>query len=245
MEIKTNIFSKRPIQHHKSIVAQYNTYEIVHANLFSFESRYPSSSHTSFDISRYQSTSCEDHTSSFEIIDIDQQRGGFGDEAGAGGGDEGYDDKAHTVDLRKLSIELIYSDTVPRSGCIDRKPSLETHFDFEMPSPRKSPKLRLRRQSHEPNNNNKPHPSIGMKPHALRRSPLVFQTSSNYSSHDSYGKTQNHQFPSNHLLTEIRLLIVYFNQQYYRIKHVRKNASTTQHAECIVTAHTLTVFHSK
>lgn len=138
----------------------------------SFESRYPSSSHTSFDISRYQSTSCEDQTSSFEIIDLDNQRGSS---SGAVGGE-------HSLDLRKSSIELVDMDTFQRTAYTDRKSSLETHFDFEIPSPRLA--ARVKRLSLE-SNNNKHSPHIGLKTHPHRRSPLLFQTSSNYSSRDS------------------------------------------------------------
>lgn len=143
----------------------------------SFESRYPSSSHTSFDISRYQSTSCEDQTSSFEIIDLDNQR--------CSGSSAERDDRARNIDLRKSSIELVDVDTFQRAALPDRKSSLETHFDFEIPSPRTSTS-RVPRQSFD-STNNKRHPHIGVKSHALRRSPLLFQTSSNYSSRDSYG----------------------------------------------------------
>lgn len=129
----------------------------------SFESRYPSSSHTSFDISRYQSTSCEDQTSSFEIID--------------------NDDKIAGIDIRKSSIELVDVETFRKSGHTGRKSSLETHFDFEMPSSRLSTS-RAKKQISEPN-----------KQHCLKscystpyraRSPMLNQTSSNYSSRDSY-----------------------------------------------------------
>lgn len=147
----------------------------------SFESRYPSSSHTSFDISRYQSTSCEDQTSSFEIIDSDDRIAG--------------------IDIRKSSIELVDIDTFQKSGhASGRKSSLETHFDFESPSSRLSTP-RAKKQISEPN---KQHglSNLGMKsqystPHRAR-SPLLNQTSSNYSSRDShdsysYSSTKWHQ----------------------------------------------------
>lgn len=136
----------------------------------SFESRYPSSSHTSFDISRYQSTSCEDQTSSFEIIDNDGIAG---------------------IEIRKSSIELVDVETFQKSGHTGRKSSLETHFDFELPASRLSTP-RAKKQTSEPN---KQHglPNLGMKSHYSThhrtRSPLLNQTSSNYSSresHDSY-----------------------------------------------------------
>lgn len=162
----------------------------------SFESRYPSSSHTSFDISRYQSTSCEDQTSSFEIIDIDNQKSGG----------SGNDDKTTTIDLRKSSIELVDVETFQKSGCTGRKSSLETHFDFEMPSSRLStPKTK--KQISEPNNKQQIFPNLGMKSHHSAphrtRSPLSQQTSSNYSSRDSHdlyyppSKSQQQQYQTN------------------------------------------------
>lgn len=146
----------------------------------SFESRYPSSSHTSFDISRYQSTSCEDQTSSFEIID--------------------NDDRIAGIDIRKSSIELVDVETFQKSGHTGRKSSLETHFDFELPSSRFSTP-RAKKQISEPN---KQHclSNLGMKSHYSTphraRSPLLNQTSSNYSSRDShdsytYSSTKWHQ----------------------------------------------------
>lgn len=136
----------------------------------SFESRYPSSSHTSFDISRYQSTSCEDQTSSFEIID--------------------NDDRIAGLEIRKSSIELVDVDTFQKSGHTSgRKSSLETHFDFESPNISRLSTPRAKKQISEPN---KPHclPNLGTKGHYSTshraRSPLLNQTSSNYSSRDSH-----------------------------------------------------------
>lgn len=157
----------------------------------SFESRYPSSSHTSFDISRYQSTSYEDQTSSFEIIDIDNQRSGG----------SGSDDKRSPFDLRKSSIELVDVDTFQKSGSSGgRKSSLETHFDFEMPvagsSGSRLSTPRTRKQISEPNNKHQSFPTLGMKTHHSAphraRSPLSNQTSSNYSSRDSYDSSFEH-----------------------------------------------------
>lgn len=138
----------------------------------SFESRYPSSSHTSFDISRYQSTSCEDQTSSFEIIEskIDN------------------DER-----MRKSSNELVDASAFHKSS--GRKSSLETHFDFEQPTPRLSSATRTKKQGSE---SNKPQiPNLSLKNHySASRSLLLNQNSSNYSSrdsHDSYSSTKWHQ----------------------------------------------------
>lgn len=145
----------------------------------SFESRYPSSSHTSFDISRYQSTSYDDQTSSFEIIDLDNQQ-------------KSMDDKRSPIDLRKSSIELVDIDTFQKSEQAGRKSSLETHFDYQSPSAGGgvSALLKAKRQISEPNRCRECVPNITMKtfysaPHRAR-SPLSNQTSSNYSSRDSY-----------------------------------------------------------
>lgn len=161
----------------------------------SFESRYPSSSHTSFDISRYQSTSCEDPTSSFEIIDLDNQKSG-----GSGSGNDEV--KVSTIEvLRKSSIELVDVETFQKSGIVGRKSSLETHFDFApgTPSSRFStPKNKKHIGDHY----------VGMKGHhsaTQQRSPLLNQSSSNYSSresHDSYSSTKWHQQNQAHLLNQ-------------------------------------------
>lgn len=152
----------------------------------SFESRYPSSSHTSFDISRYQSTSYDDQTSSFEIIDLDQQQ-------------KSLDDKRSPIDLRKSSIELVDIDTFQRSEMAGRKSSLETHFDYQSPLSSIScgpagglglTMLKAKRQVSEPNRCRDCSPNIAMKTYYSApnraRSPLSNQTSSNYSSRDSY-----------------------------------------------------------
>lgn len=135
-------------------------------NQSSFESRYPSSSHTSFDISRYQSTSCEDQTSSFEIIDLDNQKnlciGGITDE------------KVTGINLRKSSIELVDVETFHKSGCHGRKSSLETHFDCDISSSRLSTP-RVKTQISEPNGKPAYLQSLAMRTH-YSRSPVLSQT---------------------------------------------------------------------
>lgn len=157
----------------------------------SFESRYPSSSYTSFDISRYQSTSYDDQTSSFEIIDIDNQKGSM-------------DDKKSPIDLRKSSIELVDIETFQRSELAGRKSSLETHFDYQGPGPGfnsiAAPKAK--RQVSEPNRCRDCFPNLGMRTHysvpTRARSPLSNQTSSNYSSRDSYDSSFEPVNPPRH-----------------------------------------------
>lgn len=140
----------------------------------SFDCPY-SSRDTSFDvsISRYQSTSYEDQTSSFEIVDTDERGQG-----------------RRAVDLRKSSIELVDAETFQRSGssCGGRKSSLETHFDYtptegggrspSLPFPAMTKKQRTEnfRQLHV----------SPFSAFSRARSPLSQQTSSNYSSRDSY-----------------------------------------------------------
>lgn len=170
----------------------------------SFESRYPSSSHTSFDISRYQSTSYDDQTSSFEIIDLDaqlqqqqqphaQQRGSI---------DAERSPLAEQLALRKSSIEMVDMETFQRSTAEQqaaaggRKSSLETHFDYQSPvaggssGGALSGMLRAKRQVSEPNRGGCSPLLATMKTHHSApnraRSPLSAQTSSNYSSRDSY-----------------------------------------------------------
>uniref|UniRef100_A0A182M4J2 BTB domain-containing protein n=1 Tax=Anopheles culicifacies TaxID=139723 RepID=A0A182M4J2_9DIPT len=76
-----------------------------------------SSMDTSFDISRYQSTSYEDQNSSFELVELDNSQRG--------------DKTLSPFDIRKSSIELVDAETFQRSGFPEgRKSSLETHFDL-------------------------------------------------------------------------------------------------------------------
>ncbi|XP_055706516.1 serine-enriched protein-like [Phlebotomus papatasi] len=124
----------------------------------SFEDRY-SSIDTSFDISRYHSTSYEDQTSSFEMM-----------EATPG-------DKRSPYDLRKSSIELVDVETFQQrsGGSSDgRKSSLETHFDYTLPHGM-AKHFHSRKHYHQQR-------AAMPRP----RSPLSQQTSSNYSSRDSY-----------------------------------------------------------
>ncbi|KAH8421057.1 hypothetical protein KR222_006580 [Zaprionus bogoriensis] len=137
----------------------------------SFDCPY-SSRDTSFDvsISRYQSTSYEDQTSSFEIVDTDDRR--------------------RHIDLRKSSIELVDAETFQRSGSsCGRKSSLETHFDYT-PSetsgmtPARSPNFPMTKKQKTEHFR-----QLHISPFSAfsrARSPLSQQTSSNYSSRDSY-----------------------------------------------------------
>lgn len=157
----------------------------------SFEDRY-SSRDTSFDISRYQSTSYEDQNSSFELVESDMQH----HKSGSGDSDK---NQSHKVDLRKSSIELVDVETFQRQGPEGRKSSLETHFDYTKPPHYKKSELtssrsafglpRTKKQISEPSRSRDPC-SSNMKTHYSAphraRSPLSTQTSSNFSSRDSY-----------------------------------------------------------
>lgn len=92
----------------------------------SFEDRH-SSMDTSFDISRYQSTSYDDPTSSFEIVESHLS------EHQANVLPIVKEDrlKASNVNLSKSSIEIVDAETFQRGSQITgRKSSLETHFDL-------------------------------------------------------------------------------------------------------------------
>lgn len=153
----------------------------------SFECPY-SSRETSFEISRYQSTSYEDQSSSFEIVDIDEKS------------------KKSSIDLRKSSIELVDAETFQRSNSSPgRKSSLETHFDYT-PSEAsgggfgitsiRSPNFPMTKKQ-----KTETFKSLHISPFSAfsrARSPLSNQTSSNYSSRDSYDSSSSaghHELP--------------------------------------------------
>ncbi|XP_026841772.1 serine-enriched protein isoform X3 [Drosophila persimilis] len=151
----------------------------------SFDCPY-SSRDTSFDvsISRYQSTSYEDQTSSFEIVDTDERH-------------------RRPVDLRKSSIELVDAETFQRSGSsCGRKSSLETHFDYT-PSetsgvtPARSPNFPLMTKKQKAETFRQLHISP-FSAFSRARSPLSQQTSSNYSSRDSYDSSSSYQGGPSH-----------------------------------------------
>lgn len=152
----------------------------------SFDCPY-SSRETSFDISRYQSTSYEDQSSSFEIVDMDEKV------------------KKSSIDLRKSSIELVDAETFQRSNSSNgRKSSLETHFDYT-PSEAsggigcgiggfvlntvRSPNFPMTKKQ-----KTETFRSLHISPFSAfsrARSPLSNQTSSNYSSRDSYDSSSS------------------------------------------------------
>lgn len=159
-----------------------------------------SSMDTSFDISRYQSTSYDDPTSSFEIVEshlsetphnvlpvVKEDRL-----------------KASNIDLSKSSIEIVDPETFQKSSIAGRKSSLETHFDLSEnynQTPVKSAFV-----SAVPGKLHECFP-IGMKAvhqqqqhqqyhhhfHRTRSPILSNQTSSNYSSRDSYESSSTYE----------------------------------------------------
>lgn len=167
----------------------------------SFEDRYSSIS-TSFDISRYQSTSYEDQTSSFELVDTQ-----LSDAQTQPQLQTLTPQKTSNIDLSKSSIEIVDPETFQRSSPAGRKLSLETHFDlsdsYRSDTPVRSA-FATTCKSHEcfP---------IGMRAHYQAiahhqpstshhraRSPLSNQTSSNYSSRDSYDSSTYESMPHPH-----------------------------------------------
>lgn len=142
------------------------SFELVESDRYresSFEERCSSIS-SSFNISRYQSTSYEDPTSSFEIVENND------------GARHQEEKKSPYEAARKGSVELVDADTFERSTPKGRKSSLETHFDLA--------------ESYRPTTtgprNHKQEKKILPSVQHRTRSPLSCQTSSNYSSRDSY-----------------------------------------------------------
>lgn len=142
-----------------------DSFEMVEHRESSIDDRYSSVS-TSFDISRYQSTSYEDANSSFEVIE----------------GDMGTN---NANQARKSSIELVDSDTFAKSSPKGRKSSIETHFELSdnyKPPPSSSSSCNKGAGAGASKQQRKKHFPVHYRP----RSPLSYQTSSNYSSRDSY-----------------------------------------------------------
>jgi hypothetical protein len=167
-----------------------------HRRESSFEDRH-SSMDTSFDISRYQSTSYDDQTSSFEIVDSH-----FSDTQTQQPTLTVVKEdtlRSSSIDLSKSSIEIVDVETFQKSSPgAGRKSSLETHFDV---SEKYKSDTSLKSAFASTNKSHECFP-IGMKaahqaslhhhhipqhhPHSRTKSPILSnQTSSNYSSRDS------------------------------------------------------------
>ncbi|CRL04074.1 CLUMA_CG017186, isoform A [Clunio marinus] len=171
----------------------------------SFEDRH-SSMDTSFDISRYQSTSYDDQTSSFEIVESH-----FSDSQTPQPTLQAVQEdlKTSNIDLSKSSIEIVDIETFQKSTPAGRKSSLETHFDLsETYKCEGSPKsafastnklhecfpigmkaahqasLHHQQQQQQHHHHHHHHHQAS---HSRTKSPILSnQTSSNYSSRDSY-----------------------------------------------------------
>lgn len=175
----------------------FEVFEPHHHRESSCEDRH-SSMDTSFDISRYQSTSYDDQTSSFELV-------------------ESHMSDSHTptlqvvkedtlqasnIDLSKSSIEVLDVEAFQRNATpVDRKSSLETHFDF---TDNYKSEMSLKSAFASTNKSHECFP-IGMKAahqhhhqpsYSRTKSPILSnQTSSNYSSRDSYDSSSNYERP--------------------------------------------------
>jgi hypothetical protein len=175
-----------------------------HRRESSFEDRH-SSMDTSFDISRYQSTSYDEQTSSFEIVESH-----LSDTQPTLQVVNEDSRKSSNIDLSKSSIEIVDAETFQKtSPAKGRKSSLETHFDLsENYRCEGSPKSAFA-------STNKSHECfpIGMKAahqaslhhhhsplHPRTKSPILSnQTSSNYSSRDSYDSSSTYEpIPHSH-----------------------------------------------
>lgn len=152
----------------------------------SFEDR---SMDTSFDISRYQSTSYEDQTSSFEIVESHASESQTPQNVLPSAVKEDLL-KASNIDLSKSSIEIVDPETFLKSSvAVGRKSSLETHFDLSENYSQVKGKsrecfpigMKAAHQASLQQYHHHHHPSSRTK------SPLLSnQNSSNYSSRDSY-----------------------------------------------------------
>lgn len=174
---------------------------------------------TSFDISRYQSTSYEDQTSSFEIVESHASESQTPQNILPNTMKEDLL-KASNIDLSKSSIEIVDSETFLKSSiAAGRKSSLETHFDLSenysqankstfVPNPTGKSRecfpigMKAAHQASLLHHHHHHHPSPRTK------SPILSnQTSSNYSSRDSYDSpsTPPHAHThSQHTATELK-----------------------------------------
>lgn len=176
----------------------------------SFEDRH-SSMDTSFDISRYQSTSYDDQTSSFEIVESHLSDSQTPQPTLQVVKEDTL--RASNIDLSKSSIEIVDPETFQKSSPAGRKSSLETHFDL---SDNYKSETSLKSAFASTNKSNECFP-IGMKAahqaslhhhhhqsshhpsHARTKSPILSnQTSSNYSSRDSYESSTFEPMPHSH-----------------------------------------------
>lgn len=167
----------------------------------SFEDRH-SSMDTSFDISRYQSTSYDDQTSSFELVESHMSDSITPQPTLQVVREDST--RTSNIDVAKSSIEIVDAETFQRNATpVDRKSSLETHFDL---TDNYKSETSLKSAFASTNKTHECFP-IGMKathqhhqpPYTRNKSPILSnQTSSNYSSRDSYDSSSNYDRPIPH-----------------------------------------------
>lgn len=177
---------------HTDIASGGESFEVVETGHreSSFEDRY-SSMDTSFDISRYHSTSYDDQTSSFELVEShlsDTQTPQNNLKLQTVKEDRL---KASNVNLSKSSIEIVDAETFQKSNVSGRKSSLETHFDLTDNYQGRSAFASTGKSPHEcfPIGMKAAHQALLLQQPSRHRtkSPILSnQTSSNYSSRDSY-----------------------------------------------------------
>lgn len=182
----------------------FEVFESHHHRESSFEDRH-SSMDTSFDISRYQSTSYDDQTSSFEIVESHLSDSQTPQPTLQVVKEDTL--RASNIDLSKSSIEIVDQETFQKSSPAGRKSSLETHFDL---TENYKSETSLKSAFASTNKSHECFP-IGMKAahqaslhhhrssshhgsHSRTKSPILSnQTSSNYSSRDSYDSSSTYE----------------------------------------------------
>lgn len=184
------------------------SFEVVdtgHNRESSFEDRH-SSMDTSFDISRYQSTSYDDQTSSFELIEANLSLSESQTQQATPLQTVKEDNlQASNIDLTKSSIEVLDVESFQKASPAGRKSSLETHFDlsdgYRSETPVKSAFVATGKTGNEcfpigmkATHQASLHHQLGGPSSKQRtKSPLSNQTSSNYSSRDSYDSSSTYE----------------------------------------------------
>lgn len=188
---------------HTSFGESFEVFESSQRRESSFEDRH-SSMDTSFDISRYHSTSYEDQTSSFEIVDTNLSDTQTPQPSALTVVNEDVL-KSSNIDLS--SIEIVDSETFNQKKCpaaAGRKSSLETHFDYKSESstfvstPKHKPTMfPIGMKAAHQATNTLQQPSASYMLHPRNKSPVLSQqTSSNYSSRDSRDESSSNNEPA-------------------------------------------------
>jgi hypothetical protein len=167
---------------HTSLGESFEVFESSNRRESSFEDRH-SSMDTSFDISRYHSTSYEDQTSSFEIVDSH-----FSDSQTPQALSVVAEDVLKSSNIDLSSIEIVDCEKFQKKFPDGRKSSLETHFDYKSESGQKTTMFPIgMKAAHQASSSlTLQQPSSSNMLHPRNKSPaLSQQTSSNYSSRDS------------------------------------------------------------